>query len=49
MSGCALLASESTIYVGGDFAAISGQPRRFLAALDATTGKAGDDAPSPQR
>src|SRR5439155_19517731 len=34
----ALAVSGNTIYAGGDFALIGGQPRNALAALDATTG-----------
>jgi trimeric autotransporter adhesin len=36
----ALAISGSTIYVGGDFDAIGGQPRSYIAALDAVTGDA---------
>jgi predicted small secreted protein len=35
-----LVPSGSTVYVGGDFESIGGQPREDLAALDATTGQA---------
>ncbi len=35
-----LLLSGSTVYVGGDYTSIGGQPRNSLAALDATTGAA---------
>jgi hypothetical protein len=31
---------DNTLYVGGLFATIAGQPRQYLAALDATTGQA---------
>ncbi|MDW8255126.1 MAG: hypothetical protein RMM58_14715, partial [Chloroflexota bacterium] len=34
----ALAVSGSTVYVGGDFTQIGGQPRNYLAALDAATG-----------
>jgi hypothetical protein len=36
----ALAQSGSTLYVGGDFSIIAGQPRSRIAALDATTGQA---------
>jgi hypothetical protein len=36
----ALALHDTTLYVGGNFTAIGGQPRRNLAALDATTGNA---------
>jgi trimeric autotransporter adhesin len=36
----ALALSGSTLYVGGDFTSIAGQPRASLAALDAGTGQA---------
>jgi hypothetical protein len=35
-----LFVSGSTIYVSGGFATISGKPRLYIAALDATTGEA---------
>lgn len=35
----ALAVSGSTLYVGGGFTSIGGQPRKFLAALDAATGQ----------
>ena len=35
-----LMSSGGTIYVGGDFTAIGGQPRNSIGALDATTGLA---------
>ena len=35
----ALAVSRSAVYVGGDFNFIASQPRRDLAALDASTGK----------
>jgi hypothetical protein len=35
-----LLVSGSTVYVSGGFATISGKPRLYIAALDATTGEA---------
>ena len=34
----ALALAEGTLYVGGTFATIGGQPRNQLAALDAATG-----------
>ncbi len=37
-----LLVSGNTVYVGGGFATISGKPRSYIAALDATTGEALD-------
>lgn len=36
----ALVLSGKTLYVGGRFTSIGGKPRNFLAALDATTGRA---------
>ncbi|HVP15659.1 MAG TPA: hypothetical protein VMS88_08945, partial [Terriglobales bacterium] len=36
----ALAVSESTVYAGGEFTSIGGQARKFIAALDATTGAA---------
>ncbi|MGA2507122.1 MAG: hypothetical protein ABSF80_06580 [Chitinispirillaceae bacterium] len=36
----ALAVSGTTVYAGGDFNNIGGQPRRFFAALDAATGNA---------
>jgi hypothetical protein len=36
----ALAVSGSTIYAGGHFTSIGGQPRNYIAALDATTGQA---------
>jgi type IX secretion system substrate protein/putative pyrroloquinoline-quinone binding quinoprotein/beta-propeller uncharacterized protein DUF5122 len=38
----ALLVSGNTVYVAGGFATISGKPRQYIAALDATTGEALD-------
>jgi hypothetical protein len=35
-----LRVAGSTVYAGGDFSSIGGQPRNGLAALDATTGNA---------
>jgi len=35
----ALALSGSTLYVGGEFSSIGGQPRESIAALDATTGR----------
>jgi hypothetical protein len=43
----ALAASGSTIYAGGNFPSIGGQPRHNLAALDPTTGAATDWNPNP--
>jgi hypothetical protein len=37
---CALAVSGSTVYAGGTFTLIGGQPRNHIAALDATTGTA---------
>ncbi|HET7226184.1 MAG TPA: T9SS type A sorting domain-containing protein [Candidatus Eisenbacteria bacterium] len=37
-----LLVSGSTVYVSGGFATISGKPRLYIAALDATSGEALD-------
>src|SRR5262249_30144558 len=37
-----LLVSGNTVYVSGFFATISGRPRQYIAALDATTGEALD-------
>ena len=39
-AGGELLISGNTVYVGGGFATISGKPRKYIAALDATTGEA---------
>lgn len=39
----------STIYVGGNFTTIGGQPRNRIAALDATTGAATDWNPNADR
>lgn len=39
--------SGQTVYVGGGFSSMGGQPRRNLAALDATTGNATDWNPNP--
>ncbi|MDP2711591.1 MAG: hypothetical protein Q8O56_10265, partial [Solirubrobacteraceae bacterium] len=44
----ALAVSGSTVYVGGQFSSIGGQPRNHLAALDATTGNASAWNPNPQ-
>lgn len=41
-AGGYLLVVGSTVYVGGYFATISGQPRMYIAALDAMTGQALD-------
>jgi len=38
----AVAISGNTIYVGGDFSDIGGQPRNYIAALDATTSRALD-------
>ncbi|HEY3856795.1 MAG TPA: hypothetical protein VGO67_20615 [Verrucomicrobiae bacterium] len=38
VSIAALAVSSNTVYAGGNFTAVGGQPRRFLAALDGTTG-----------
>ena len=35
-----LAVGESTVYAGGDFTSIGGQPRSYVAALDATSGAA---------
>ncbi len=35
---CALAISGSILYVGGNFTTIGGQPRNYIAALDAATG-----------
>ena len=43
----ALAVSGSTVYSGGDFVSIGGQPRKNLAALDATSGTATDWNPDP--
>jgi len=43
----ALFLHGNTLYVGGEFAGISGQRRTFLAALDATTGAATSWDPNP--
>ena len=45
----ALATSAGTVYVGGDFTTIGGQPRNNLAAIDATTGTATDWNPNPAR
>ena len=42
----ALVVSGSTIYVGGEFTSIGGQPRNNIAALNATTGAATDWNPN---
>jgi len=42
----ALAVSGSTVYVGGVFTNIGGQPRNYIAALDATTGNATDWNPN---
>jgi hypothetical protein len=36
----ALVVDGETVYVGGEFRSIGGQPRNYIAALDATTGQA---------
>ncbi|MBI5709762.1 MAG: T9SS type A sorting domain-containing protein [Candidatus Eisenbacteria bacterium] len=41
-AGGGLLVSGNTVYVSGGFATISGKPRQYIAALDATTGEALD-------
>ena len=43
----ALAAIGNTLYVGGDFSAIGGQPRRNLAAIDVVTGSALSWDPQP--
>lgn len=43
----ALAVSGSTVYAGGDFSSLGGQPRTNLAALDAVTGDATAWNPSP--
>jgi hypothetical protein len=42
-----LLVSGNTVYVSGGFATISGKPRQYIAALDASTGAALDWNPNP--
>ena len=43
----ALAAAGSTVYIGGQFDSVGGQPRPNLAAVDTTTGIATDWNPSP--
>ena len=43
----ALAVSGSTVYVGGEFTAIGGQGRQFIAAIDAATGAATAWNPTP--
>jgi hypothetical protein len=43
----ALVASGTTIYAGGQFTGIGGQPRRYLAAVDSATGAATPWDPDP--
>ena len=43
----ALAAAGSTVYVGGQFGSVGGQPRTNLAAVDTTTGTATDWNPNP--
>ena len=43
----ALAVGGQTLYVGGEFATIGGQPRNFLAAVDTTTARATDWNPFP--
>lgn len=43
----ALAVRQDTIYAGGNFLSIGGQPRRYLAAVDARTGQALAWAPAP--
>ena len=43
----ALAVSGKTVYAGGDFDSIGGQPRNGIAALDASTGKATGWNPNP--
>ncbi len=43
----AIVATDTTVYVAGLFTRIGGQSRRYLAALDATTGLATDWDPNP--
>src|SRR5439155_18734229 len=45
----ALLVNGSTVYVGGGFGQIGGQPRQSLAALDAVTGAATAWNPAPTK
>jgi trimeric autotransporter adhesin len=45
----ALAASDSTVYVGGRFDALSGAPRANLAAIDAASGAPLDFHPNPSR
>jgi trimeric autotransporter adhesin len=42
----AIAVDGTTIYVGGEFDTIGGQPRNYLAAVDATTGNANDFNPN---
>ena len=42
----AIAVDGTTIYAGGEFDTIGGQPRNYLAALDATTGNANDFDPN---
>ncbi len=44
----ALASDGSTLYAAGDFAAIGGQPRKNIAALDVTTGAATSWNPNPE-
>lgn len=43
----AIVANDSMVYVAGEFATIGGQPRQYLAALDATTALATAWNPAP--
>ncbi len=43
----ALAVRQDTVYAGGNFLSIGGQPRRYLAAVDARTGQALAWAPAP--
>jgi hypothetical protein len=42
-----MVLSGQTVYVGGDFASIAGQPRTGLAAIDAATGAPNSWTPNP--
>jgi hypothetical protein len=44
---CAIIVSNNTVYVGGEFNTIGGQERNNLAALNITTGEANSWSPNP--
>jgi hypothetical protein len=43
----ALATSDSTVYAGGFFTTVAGEPRQYFAALDATTGAIRETYPTP--